>query len=214
MTLAIGVLCQEGAVVVSDSMCWRLGPDGRYTGSTDVKFYGLPGFAGIYIPWWADTPIELNGGDMSLAEVGADAHMWTRVCNDLGTPDGWPNHQPQTLVAGTEGGQVRLGLYVGQEPPRWASNADSVLHLGIASQVLPRPSRAIVATLDEATDIAVDDAVSAIRLWYAQTGHKTLADFVADGVLPPVAEPLLVVTLRPNLITHFVKEIPELAFLP
>jgi len=216
VTIAIGALSPEGAVLVGDSMNWLGTPTGTHgflrpkpprvaagiawvhSGS---NLYGVDhareleaALAGdsettFYARGWALKSIVTP---LSEAEVVIEAMHYNKL--DLSAEDQIQLGAQAVICASVPSGELCM---ITDDDERWATER-GLFVVGAASQWAhdqgfdehPGPT-----TLLEATALVRVIADGYIKHQY---GGRTLADFAAEGVVPPVAYPLHFLSILPT----------------
>ena len=201
MTIAIGLLCTEGAVLLCDSMTVKQTPTGAEGFlSTEGKIGVLPelGLAFVHSGHGEQPHVDVAGGFeanaralfAAYAEIPRPVFADTFVGSHRDTePDPRELRRisaQELIVATIPSGRMAFldldlerwtempRLFIAGAPTTWA------IEQGLHAVDVP-------TSLDAAADMAVEIARAFIEHHYA---GRTLAAFAAEGIIPPVAFPL------------------------
>ena len=206
MTIAIGVLCEEGAVLLCDSMTVRQTPGGAEGFlSTEGKLGILPelGLAFVHSGHGVQQTVAPVGDFASNARALHAAYAAIErpvlasrfVGNNREDPDPTELRRigsQEVIAASIPSGQlVRIDL----DSERWAEGSRIFIAgaptLWAKQQGIEKLD--IPADLDGAAHLGVEIASAFVA---HHTAGRTMADYAAEGVIPPVAFPLHVIAIR------------------
>lgn len=205
MTLMIGAVSADGsaAVLASDSMTKMAVPPGYRLRDKILEFAlgGAPGGIFISSPGWVeDLPHYRDLKQIVYAAeqlARADSSALTAVPGARG----W-QHSPQVMLASRvlapteERRYMVLLTHAGQ----WAGGdiGHGAVMVGGTAAIWQRETNAaftVPETIEQAEALVVGIANQVIAWWYGEDGMLSLDDYLARGILPPIAPPIRTATL-------------------
>lgn len=206
MTIAIGISCPEGAVLVTDSLFQRRTPTGvQALVCMTPKFEPLPAASGVAI-----TSGMFDGAWCHRSTLAGIEAATTDLVEDLGrnlAATNWDLTDGRSIAPGGEAitaglsadGTVRMcHAAIGREP-RWADPQGDLYVGGAATDwgVHARPT-VLPNDLAGCAALALDLARRFVRETYAAEGKAVLDDFLTIGTVPAIAPPFHMAVVRPH----------------
>lgn len=204
MTLAVGAICREGAVIATDTLLWerdRLeGSPWRWRRAR--KVWPLPRWSGVYACYgaWAEPSVR----DSFTGTVFSVQNRIMSIAGQL--IDYEHGHNAGTLAVGMDGGTQRMVMWSGNEY-RASADRGAVFQLGYAADIkLPNPMESlsgaavagfVPANLETCLALVEFIARATVSQEYARFGKASLDECLAAGVVPGVGLPIDLAILRP-----------------
>jgi len=198
----VGAVLQDGsaAVLAADSMTKMATPPGYRLRNKILEFArgGSPGGVLISSPGWVEAPPPFG----SLKDVARGAAILAAQSASLVAAD--PNgrlwkHDAQVMLAGWAWSIPPAAPLVLGHGDQWASRGGAS-YLGGTAAIWARetgqPELVVPQTMEAAEELCADIATRTIEWWYREDDCASLDDYLARGMLPPIAPPIHTATLR------------------